>query len=615
MQLTGLEILAPSKNRDIGIAAIDCGADALYIAGPNYGAREAAGNPMKEIEQLVKYAHRYDAKVYLTLNTILFDDEIDKAVKIAWQAYEAGCDALIIQDLGLLERELPPLYLFASTQADIRTPHQAKLLENLGFSRLILARELSVSDIAKIRESCSVQLESFVHGALCVSYSGQCYISSNVTGRSGNRGECAQVCRSSFNLTDSKGDILIQNRPLLSLKDLNLSSYIPMLAEAGVTSFKIEGRLKGESYIKNIVRYYRNIVDAYLERDLRFVKTSYGKVYGGFTPRPQSTFNRGYTNLFIEGKRESWSSGASAKSVGEYIGVVDKVGSDSRGNLVFSYSSSARIGNGDGICFITPKGEVIGARASLSRDREVYTNEKLVVDKGSAIFRNLNHSFEKELEKNMPQRFFEVDVVFKYENGITSLSAKSEDGREVTVKIEGRFDKATDLESAVKSIKTQIGKSWEGYLLKVTEVHCQTVLFYPVSVLNRARREIVAGLEKMDVIRRADTGNRKQELHGNIQGETLLRGIKLDYRSNVANKYAKELYYRIGAGSVEDAYELNPVAGAELMRCKYCIKFETGMCPVEGSTVKLYEPLFLENGGRKFRLEFDCEKCEMVIFG
>ncbi len=607
MQLRELEILAPAKNRDIGIAAIDCGADALYIAGPSFGAREAAGNPMSHIAELAGYAHKFGAKVYLTLNTILYDSEIEKAVKIAREAYESGCDALILQDTGLLQTNLPPIPLFASTQTNIRTVEQAKLMEALGFSRLILARELSLEQIREIRESCTADLESFVHGALCVSYSGQCYMSSRITGRSGNRGECAQPCRSDYNLLDSKGNVIVKDKPLLSLKDLNLSGYIPKLAEAGISSFKIEGRLKSKSYIKNIVRYYRSVVDNFLESDSSFMQSSMGKLYGGFTPRPQTTFNRGYTKLFIDGTRSLWNSGEIAKSVGEYIGKVETVSSDKRGNLVFTYSSEERIGNGDGLCFITPKGQVTGIRASLSQGKTVFTNDKVTLPAGSSLYRNYNHSFEKELESNMPKRMIEVKVRFVYNDGKTIVTGVREDGKEVNYCPEGNFEAARDKDAAIESIKRQIEKSWGIYKFKLESIDADDVLFYPSSALNLARRSIAELFDSQPVSAQHHKGTK-------IKGD-LLKGKTLDYRANVANSLSRGLYEKLGAVSVADAFEITPPGEAELMRCKYCIKFELGTCPSEGSKIRYNEPLYLENSGKRFRLEFDCKRCEMVIFG
>ena len=306
-----LELLAPAKNKSIGIAAIDCGADAVYIAGPRFGAREAAGNTLADIAELVDYAHKFGAKVYMVVNTILYEDELQQARETIIEAHKIGCDAIIVQDLAIMEMDLPPIELFASTQTNIRTPQQARFLESLGFSRLILARELSLEQIAAIKEATNVPLESFIHGALCVSYSGQCYLSQKITGRSANRGGCAQACRTNYTLADStgrevkdaSGNPLAKDIPVLSLKDFNLSGYIPQLVEAGITSFKIEGRLKNESYIRNTVLLYRRKIDEFLKNNSRYKRASYGYCHGGFTPNPSATFNRDYTTLFIDGRR------------------------------------------------------------------------------------------------------------------------------------------------------------------------------------------------------------------------------------------------------------------------------------------------------------------------
>jgi putative protease len=634
VQLRELEILAPAKNIDIGIAAIDCGADALYIAGPSYGAREAAGNPISDIEKLAAYSHKFGAKVYMVLNTILYDNEIESAVKLATQAYEAGCDALIIQDLGLLKAALPPIPLFASTQTNIRDVEQAILMESLGFKRAILARELSLEQISAIRKSTNIELESFVHGALCVSYSGQCYISSRVTGRSSNRGECAQMCRSSYNLVDNRGKVIVKDRPILSLKDLNLAGYIPSLANAGVTSFKIEGRLKGASYIKNVVRYYRGVMDSFLEGNQTYRSSSFGKLYGGFTPRPESTFNRGYTNLFIEGQRDEWSSGESAKSTGEYIGKIISTAKDRRGNLTFRYTSSNRVENGDGLCIITPAGEVIGIRASVTESREVTTNEQVTLPPGSLLYRNYNHTFERELAANMPKRLISVFLTIICKNGITTVKGVSEDGRESTLEIEKRFEPARDPALVQESVARQLGKTSGIYKFEVKSFTADEYLFYPISELNEIRRAIAANLESMEVCKPAGepVGKPEGKPAGKLVGDSgeqagdsgepgryrkakPLKGQALDYRANISNALSKELYMELGAKTAEAAFEISAPEQAELMRCKYCIKFELGSCPKEGSRTKYEEPLWLENGGRKFRVAFDCNRCEMVIFG
>ncbi len=623
MQLRELEILAPAKNIDIGIAATDCGADALYIAGPSFGAREAAGNSVKDLEKLVKYAHRFGTRVYIVINTILYDNEIERARELAVQAFEIGCDALIIQDLGLLKAGLPPIPLFASTQTNIRTVEQAKRLEYLGFKRLILARELSLEQIAVIRSNTTIELESFIHGALCVSYSGQCYMSSRVTGRSGNRGECSQMCRSVWNLVDNKGETIIKEKPLLSLKDLNLSDYIPALARAGVTSFKIEGRLKGESYVKNIVRFYRGVVDNFLASDKSFKASSYGKIYGGFTPRPESTFSRGYTTLFIEGNRGEWNSGESAKSRGEYIGRVLKSKPDSRGNLSFRYDSQFKIENGDGLIIIPPDGQPVGIRASHTVANEVFTNEKAKVLPGSELFRNYNQLFEKELQNNMPKRLITVKLDFERDSLQTRVRAMSEDGRYSKVSVENSFDAARDQMLAKGNIFKQLEKLSGIYKFELSTLNSlnsnneEEFLFYPASVLNELRRAVADKLDGTEV--RDTKGVRNQAVLTGVnekeKSTKLFDGKVADYRENISNTLSRKLYLEEGAKIEGEAFEIDAPAEAELMRCKYCIKYELGTCPSEGSRVKYNEPLWLENGGRRFKVTFDCKNCEMVIFG
>ena len=620
-----IEILAPAKNKDIGIAAVDCGADALYIAGPSFGAREAAGNSIEDIELLVQYARRYGVKVYMTINTILYDSEIEAAVKLANQAYNIGCDALIVQDIGLINAGLPPMSIFASTQADIRSVEQARALELLGFSRLILARELSLKQISEIRETVNIELESFVHGALCVSYSGQCYMSRKVTGRSGNRGECSQMCRSDYNLIDSSGRYVAKNRALLSLKDLNLSGYIDELIEAGITSFKIEGRLKNISYVKNIVRYYRSVVDDCLERrnrsakNINYKKPSFGKICGGFSPNPDYTYNRGYTVFNIEGARDSWCSGENTKSIGEYVGFVDSVGADSFGNTVFTCiaESNIKLSNGDGLLFM-PAGK--GARANeVAKERgklRVFLNEPLLLFKGDKILRNYNRIFEKEMENNMPGRYIEVKLNVVCTEKSIVVTAESEDGRREEVCLSGNFEKAKDITAMRASIERQLGKRSGIYLFEITGIEGGEIPFLPLSRLNEIRRELA---QRFDVIRQAKgeiepTKLTEEDCLSKLNKKAvrgiMAAGLKDDYRGNIANKFAKEFYDKLFDDKSEWGFEIAPPDEAELMRCKYCIKFELGYCGK-----KLKEPLWLENGKRRFRLEFDCKRCEMIILG
>ena len=639
-----LELLAPAKNKSIGIAAINCGADAVYIAGPKFGAREAAGNSISDIAELVDHAHKYGAKVYMVVNTILYEDELEQARESIYDAYRIGCDAIIVQDLALLEMDLPPIELHASTQTNIRTPQQARFLESLGFSRLILARELSLEQIAAIKEATETPLESFIHGALCVSYSGQCYLSQKITGRSANRGCCAQACRSYYTLVDSNGtevqdehgNRLATDTPILSLKDLNLSGYIPKLAHAGITSFKIEGRLKNESYIKNIVLHYRRQIDEFLKMDKRFRRASYGECIGGFATNPTATFNRDYTTLFINGHRGKWRSRDGAKYLGEFIGYVTGSGKNRYGQLHFTYmldKGKTPISNGDGLCFVTPSGEIPGARANTCNGNMVATTEKLEVPKDSRIYRNYNILFEKEMEKNPPKRIISVDLKIYGKGKSFTVAATTAEGISVIYDVTQKGDAAQNIELAKENIRKQLGKSTDIFSFTVSSVELENVPFFPAAVLNGIRREISARLN--EEIRRVTDSNRakgaeeflkrKEELG---KKEPLLPSRELTYLANCSNSMSRKVYAAQGAEKILPAYELEEVPQAELMRTKYCIKYEYGLCPhykTKWANNKDYrnnldyvwfeEPLYLVNGKTRLQLKFDCSNCEMLVIG
>ncbi len=636
-----LELLAPAKNKSIGIAAINCGADAVYIAGPRFGAREAAGNSISDIAELVGYAHKYGAKVYMVVNTILYEEELQQARETIIEAYNIGCDAIIVQDLSILTMELPPIELFASTQTNIRTVRQAQFLESLGFSRLILARELSLEQIAAIKGATNTPLESFVHGALCVSYSGQCYMSQKITGRSANRGCCAQACRSNYTLADSTGrevrDIngnpLAKDTPVLSLKDFNLSKRIPELVEAGITSFKIEGRLKNESYIKNVVLLYRRKIDEFLQQNPQYKRASYGNCIGGFTPDPAATFNRDYTTLFIDGKRGKWRSKDGAKYLGEYMGNILSTGKNRYGQLHFTYrpeKGKSPLANGDGLCFVTPKGDILGARANTINGHMVATTEKLEVPSGTRIYRNYNIAFERELEKNPPKRMIPVDLKMKEEDGGYMLYAFTPDNIQASYLIGPKGDIARDEGLAMENIRKQLGKTTDIFSFSVSEIDVQDMPFFPASLLNGARREIAAGLQEK-IKETTDAARKKaaEKFMEEKQGRKPLAAAKeLTYLANCSNSLSRGLYASAGAEAISPAYELQECSRAELMRTKYCIKYEYGLCPNYRTrwgddkdyrnnlgNVEFKEPLYLLNGKNKFELKFDCANCEMLVIG
>ena len=636
-----LELLAPAKNKSIGIAAINCGADAVYIAGPRFGAREAAGNSISDIAELVEYAHKYGAKVFMVVNTILYEDELEQARETIIQAQQIGCDAIIVQDLAVLQMDLPPIELYASTQTNIRTPQQAQFLESLGFSRLILARELSLQQIAEIKKVTTAPLESFIHGALCVSYSGQCYLSQKIAGRSANRGCCAQACRSLYTLADStgkevkdaNGNPLAKDLPVLSLKDFNLSNHIPQLVEAGITSFKIEGRLKNESYIKNVVLLYRRKIDEFLQHNSNYKRASYGQCIGGFTPNPTATFNRDYTTLFINGQRGKWRSKDGAKYLGEHIGTVTGSGKNRYGQLHFTYKllgGKSAINNGDGLCFVTPQGEILGARANTCNGNMVATTEKLQLPANSKVYRNYNIAFEKEMEKNPPRRTIAVDLEITEKDGIYTIEAITAEGIHTTYTLTEKGDTAQNVELAKENIRRQLGKNTDIFSFNVTKMEIENVPFFPAAVLNGIRRDISVLLQEK--IKEVTDANRAaaaaQFLQRKNSGEKLPAPEKLTYLANCSNSASRQLYSTLGAKEIARAYELEEAPGAELMRTKYCIKYEWGLCPNyktrwaadKGYTnnlgkISFTEPLYLLNGKNRLQLKFDCANCEMLIIG
>lgn len=606
MQLK-LELLAPAKNKDIGIAAIDCGADAVYIAGPLFGAREAAGNPVSEIKELAIYAHRYSAKVYVTINTILYDNEIGAASELMQELRLAGVDAFIIQDLGLLKDPYVTNYqFFASTQTHIRTPEQAAFLESIGFSRLILERQLSIEQIVAIRKAVSCDLEFFVHGALCTSYSGQCYLSRRLSGRSANRGECIQACRAKYDLVDEKGNVLLKNKSILSLKDLKLDEHIPQLIEAGITSFKIEGRLKDISYVKNIVRHYRNVIDAYILEHRQYCRASFGTVTGGFTPDPNITFNRGYTTAFIDGTRGDWNSTDASRSIGEYLGVIGSVNGDS-----VTIDTSKTLSNGDGLAFISPDGEIVGMRADLCKGNCVWLKEASSLRRGWKVYRNLNVKFKKELEKNAPKRLLNVAMAYLSKDGVTTISAESENGAKALYNFTETYQEANNPERAVDTLKRQLSKNTGPFTFHLNSIECDKTYSYPMSTLNGIRRMIADKLlDNLDAAALASVLDYRTVVSCAARK---YHQDHLTYLGNVANSYAEALYREHGVMSCSPSYEISAPGNIALMRTKYCIKYELGLCPSQKGKSSDVGQLYLSNVKYKLKLEFDCKNCEMVV--
>ncbi|MBR6054980.1 MAG: U32 family peptidase [Bacteroidales bacterium] len=629
--MTSLEILAPARDAEIGIAAIRCGADAVYIAGPKFGARHAAGNDFSEVARLCSYAHRFGARIYLTLNTILYDNELEEARAALRAAAEAGVDAVIVQDFAVaaLAREAGvTLPLHASTQCAIRTPERAALLESLGFERLILERQLSMEEIRAIRAATSAELEFFVHGALCVSYSGNCYLSENLAGRSANRGECVQACRSLYDLVDASGKVLVRNKALLSLRDFNLLHRMEDLAEAGVCSFKIEGRLKSMSYVKNIVRQYSIALDSLIEKyPDKYCRSSYGRVSGGFTPAPDKTFNRGYTPLYIDGKRGKWSSMDAPTSLGEKVGVVGAVRRGSSMTITLrSLPDGMRLENGDGFAFVGSDGSVTGFRGDVCRGKEIVCKSVEGLSEGMSLWRNTSIAFERELEKNMPERLIraviDVNITSKDLPGapyILTFTATAEDGRKVSV-IEDitSAEPARDRERMLGVISGQLSKKSGDFTFTAGRIDAlETIPILSVSFLNGVRRTLAEKLAACHSDLPSCHSERSERISVSSAGDTLGTSVprydkcavppEATYLDNISNSLSRSLYERS-----EDAYELTHRKGAELMRTRYCIRYELGLCSVHQGA-RPTGPLFLLNNGRRLALTFDCPRCEMTV--
>lgn len=685
-----LELLAPARNADIGIAAIDCGADAVYIAGPAFGARQAAGNSMEDIRRLTEYAHRFGARIFLTLNTILFDNELAEAERLLAEAKDAGVDAIIAQDLAVWK--LTDLPVHASTQCAIRTPEKARLYEGIGASRLVLEREMSLDQIRAIRSSVDCELEFFVHGALCVCYSGQCYMSERIAGRSANRGECIQACRSLYDLVDGSGNVLVRNKALLSLKDYNLKDRLKDLAEAGICSFKIEGRLKNISYVRNVVRAYSLALDELVAANPeKLRRVSFGRSEGGFTPDLAKTFNRGYTQLFLDGKRSgNWSSMDAPKSIGEEVGTVVSIAPmrqnfsngkrPSEENITITLrmkNPGDRLQNGDGFSFLSKgRGEIVGFRGDVCQGNRITCRNVTGLYPGAKLYRNLSNAFEKELESNLPVRTIPVSVdisvivvpVTSTSSGTEEdrspslpkrlseptyslkINAVSQDGRSVKLEREAGHNAAENPERMRGMFATQISKATGIYSFTLRSLEVETpdgsLPFLPTSALNAIRRDLAAALEEMPcraiplLVNQASsrTGNAEYpvlepDVLSQVQDiqETTSNGPHLSYKANIANHIARKIYMSLGASRTDDAFEISHRPDAELMRTKYCIRYELGLCPVHQAgrqhgranhTSGMVNPpipssrktnLYLTNNGKRYHLAFDCANCEMVV--
>jgi putative protease len=606
-----LELLAPARNADIGIAAIDCGADAVYMAGGEFGARKDAGNGMEDVARLCAYAHRFGARIFLTVNTIIYDGELERAHRLMLEAQEAGVDAFIVQDHALTQWDDITVPLHASTQCAIRTAEDARFHESLGYSRLVVERETSLETLREIRGAVGCELEFFVHGALCVCYSGQCYLSEHLAGRSANRGACIQACRSLYDLADGDGRVLVKDKALLSLKDYRLLGRLEELAGAGVCSFKIEGRLKNASYVKNVVREYSMALDALVDAHPdKYRRASFGRVTGGFAPATDRTFNRGYTELWLDGRRGRWSSMDAPKSMGEYAGTVRSVRRAGPAcELQLALAGGVQLHNGDGFAFSGRSG-VIGFRGDVCEGDIIRCKPVEGLRSGLKLYRNINSAFERELERNMPRREIpvrlDIRISGKYDIDITAVS---EDGRQVPCPFKADLDTADNRGRQEAMIREQLSKRSGHYAFSVESLDVQTaggaLPLLSASLLNSIRRLIASDLDALPCGKVPMASGRKD-------ASVRAADTVISYKYNVANARARALYEARGAQRVEPAFELAHPAGAELMRTRYCIRYELGLCPVHQGA-KESRPLFLLNNGRRLALHFDCAKCEMTV--
>ena len=610
-----LELLAPAKNADIGIEAVNHGADAIYIGGPAFGARANAENTVADIERLARHAHRFGARVFVTCNTILHDDEVASAERLIRQVYEAGADALIVQDMGLLELDLPPIQLHASTQTDIRHPEKARFLQDVGFSQIVLAREMTLTEIRKVAAATDCALEFFIHGALCVAFSGQCYISHAHTGRSANRGECSQACRLPYDLADKDGNLVASNQHLLSMKDNNQSANLRALAEAGISSFKIEGRYKDMAYVKNITAHYRQLLDEIMADSPEYSRTSAGRSTFLFQPLADKTFNRGATDYFVNGRTADIGAFDSPKFVGEPVGSVIRL--DGKQRRHFDTTSAVELHNGDGLTFYDRKGELVGLRVNraekIGEDFRVHTADAIPAElfPGTGIFRNRDHEFEKMLEKKSAERRIDVDVVFAETPDGFALTLTDETGIRVTASLPHAKEPAKDADRAITGLRDSLGKLGATiFSARSTDLQLSQAWFLPAGAINALRRDAAEKLEAARVAALAPLPRRAA-----VEPPVQYPETELSYLANVLNQKARDFYHRHGVQLIEAAYEANEhLDDASLMITKHCLRYSFNLCPKEVKGIKP-DPMTLINGKEQLTLKFDCKRCEMHVIG
>ncbi len=621
-----LELLAPARDADIGIEAVNHGADAVYIGGPSFGARAAASNEIADIARLAEHAHRYNARIFATLNTILADDELEPARRQIWQLYDAGVDALIIQDMGLLELDLPPIQLHASTQCDIRSPEKARFLQDVGLSQIVLARELDLGEIAAIRPATRPEttLEFFVHGALCVAYSGQCYISHAHTGRSANRGDCSQACRLPYQVTDMEGRIVAHDKHVLSMKDNNQSANLEALVDAGIRSFKIEGRYKDMGYVKNITAHYRTLLDELIERRPEFARASSGRTSFAFTPDPNQNFNREFTDYFVGGRKDDIGAFDTPKNPGLPIGHVLKLGDKW---VELETDADIVLNNGDGLCYYTLQKELAGLAINRAEKLgegvwRVFPKDPMASFKdlraGTLVNRNRDMSWTRLLDKASSERRIGVWLRLDETTEGFALTLTDEDGHSATVEAAHAKEAAKDAARAEATLREHLGKlGTTPFAARGMALELSQPWFVPASFVNALRRDTVAALEAV----RTEAYRRPQRAQP-AEPPAIYPEDTLSYLANVYNHKARDFYARHGVRVVAAAYESHEETGeVSLMITKHCVRFSLSLCPKQAKGVTGVQgtvraaPLTLVNGSEKLTLRFDCKRCEMHVVG
>lgn len=601
-----IELLAPARDAATAIAAIEHGADAVYIGAATHGARASAGNSLEDISAVVEFAHKFNVRVYVTVNTLVYDNEISGVAGLIENLYRIGVDALIVQDMGILEMDIPPIALHASTQCDTRDAFKAEFLERVGFSQIVLARELSLHEIADIASKVTVPLEAFVHGALCVSFSGDCRASLLAAGRSANRGECAQMCRLPYDLTDADGNVLVAGKHLLSLKDMNRIDYLERMLDAGVSSFKIEGRLKDTAYVKNVTAAYRKALDRIIDANPgHYRRSSDGVVEFGFEPSLERSFNRGFTPYFISERQPvSIASIDSPKSIGLPVGRVAEV---TKNYIILD--TREIMSNGDGLGYFDRENRFAGFRANRVEGRKIFLREPVDVSRGTLIYRNRDRRRDIEMEGRTAVRFIPVDMTLRRAaNGLMVLEITINNGKAVTVSSEITVSEArTPQKASRKRVLEKLGDTV--FRLDNLDDRLSDADFIPASQLTALRRDAIAAVEfALKSAYRCDYRRRETD---SVAYKTVLTS-----RDNVANRLAENFYRRHGVSQINRALE---VAGTvkngeiQVMECRYCIRRELGACLKHGGASKLPSQLYLRSANVRFRLDFDCRNCMMKV--